>query len=188
MRPVYYGRSKLEKRSRDLHGWTNRIRNHRPPFLSIFHSLNMPSMLLLIIAGGKQRTMSPSRSSTSDCPFSPTAFSAYSAVIRNIAKTARETGDCWPPCGEFRARADSNGPEAFDADDADEDCEYCEARCSPRTSRSRISKMLSGSDICVLRKRCRSPCCPTFELTTQPSSIVQMVGACRAYVRPADIV
>ena len=48
---------------------------------------------------------------------------------------------------------------------------------SPRTSRRRISSMLSVSTICVRRKRCRSVGWPTFELVAHDSRTVKMVGA-----------
>ncbi len=47
---------------------------------------------------------------------------------------------------------------------------------SPRTSRKRISKMLSVSVMCVFKNRCRSFIAPTGEFCDHPSKTVQIVG------------
>jgi len=121
--------------------------------------------------------ISPTRSSTSPFPLSPTAFLAYSTVMRNMAKMASETCVCWEPCAEPCDRAERRGPETLGADMEGADCEKGVAH-SPRTRHSRISKILSVSVICVLRKCWRSFGTPTgeLELTAQSSNTVHMVG------------
>lgn len=76
----------------------------------------------------------------------------------------------WAP-GES---ADNRGPAMLGA--ATAGVGWVVAR-SPRTRRSRISRMLSVSVMCVRRKRWRSVSCPTVEFCAQASRIVQIVGA-----------
>jgi hypothetical protein len=121
--------------------------------------------------------ISPRRPSASVRPFSCSAFTAYSIVIRHTASTARDTCVCCALCGEPGDRAARSGPATLGGEIAGADCVNGVAR-SPRTSRRRISRILSVSAMWVRTNRWRSVCSPTVEFAAQPSSTVQIVGAC----------
>ncbi len=150
---------------------------HLPLFFSTFHSLKMPSKLLYSRCEGRHRMISPRRPSASVRPFSSSAFSAYSIVIRQTASTARDTCVCCAPCGEPGDRAARRGPATLGGEIAGAACVKGVAR-SPRTRRRRISRMLSVSAMWVRTNLWRSVGDPTVEFATQPSNTVQIVGAC----------